>query len=281
MNISEAKEKILSLYKKSLYVKVGDCRQHPIRIVQAVKSIIGINVDEPIVDLLSFCENYIQSFEITKSNYSDDVTSVPEMVSYKNLEEALIKKDIVDSKSKICDLFKVSEGMQILEFLLEFSFKYSNKSFLLVWSIYRLVLFSDRKFMLKSLIICVDCILATNDVFAINKNNSDPIKDLNILSLEEFDNYSVLHSIYNSNLVRRKKISNYMSKHIIFDLGISYNGDYLNRIKLWHYIKEKKYDDLNCDLLLDLDATRSMMKEVEDRSLNPLKIYNYSKKYIL
>ena len=47
MNITVVKEELLKLYKKSLFLS-EEYTYHPIRLIQAVKSIIGINIDDPI-----------------------------------------------------------------------------------------------------------------------------------------------------------------------------------------------------------------------------------------
>ena len=70
-----------------------------------------------------------------------DESSISEMISYKNLEEALVNLDGPLAQQRAYELSRVSEGMQIIEFLLEFSFKYSKTSAFLIWSIYRMMLF--------------------------------------------------------------------------------------------------------------------------------------------
>ena len=51
-------------------------------------------------------------------------------------------------------------------------------------------------------------------------------------------------------------------------------------MKIWTYLSEKKYNKLDCDMILDLDAIRSLMKIAEDNNLIPDKIYKYAQKYI-
>ena len=62
MDISEVKEDILRMYNLSLRIS-SKFHSHPIRIVQAVKSIIGINRKKPLENILCFCDNYIKQFK--------------------------------------------------------------------------------------------------------------------------------------------------------------------------------------------------------------------------
>ena len=132
MNITEVKEKISLLYEKALNVSDTSSRAHPVRIIQASKSIIGINKDSPIEELLIFCQKYIDSFKLMNFDSDIDKSSVSEMISYKNLEEALVNCDRSAARQSSYELSRVSEGMQIVEFLLQHSFKYSKQSFFLM-----------------------------------------------------------------------------------------------------------------------------------------------------
>ena len=146
MNIAVVKEELLILYEKSLFFS-DDYNYHPIRAIQAVKSIIGIDIDNPVGNLLEFCKVYTEKYKfLEKVNYKDSNTVSPSMVSYKRLEESLLNKDLELSYRNIYSLTTVSEGMQVVEFLLEYSLKYSKESYLFIWSVYRMMLFANKKF---------------------------------------------------------------------------------------------------------------------------------------
>ena len=90
MNITVVKEELLKLYEKSLFFS-EDYTSHPIRVIQAVKSIIGINTDKPADSLLEFCKVYTDKYKfIEKINYKNSDLDLPPMVSYKKLEESLL-----------------------------------------------------------------------------------------------------------------------------------------------------------------------------------------------
>jgi len=275
MNISEAKESILSLYQKALKIDEINCQEHPVRIIQAAKSIIGLNRDCSHEKILSFCEEYVNKYETIDGFYSMSLKLAPPMVSYKKLEEALLNSNPPDAFKSLESLMKVSDGMQILEFLIEYSLKHSNDSFLLIWSIYRMTLFCDRKFINEELFLCLNSIL---------KNSSKlDLKSLEIKTnqhkelLLEFDLCSVLNSIYYAKLTRKDKIKESMLEFSFYDQSVKYSGEYLGRKFLWDYIDRCKV--LNPKTILNVDAYRNMMKLVEDEGLNPLNLYQFIDDY--
>ena len=99
-------------------------------------------------------------------NFDSDIdkSSVSEMISYKNLEEALVNCYRSAARQSLYELSRVSEGMQIVEFLLQHSFKYSKQSFFLIWSVYRMMLFLDKKFIFESLLLCVESTLSSTEI---------------------------------------------------------------------------------------------------------------------
>ena len=209
MNISETKEKILDLYLNSLKITTQDSYHHPVRLVQAVKSIIGVNIKDPIDNLLVFCTNYINKFEIEDSIVLPENNEVPLMVSYKKLEESLLSKDRKEALKALSELKKVSEGSQIFEFFIEYSLKYSNESLLIIWSIYRMSLFSNRKFVNQEFLLCIDSILNSTKKLDFKMVNLVSIK--NKENLNYIDLYHVLNSVYYSKTVRNEKMRKYLS----------------------------------------------------------------------
>ena len=282
MNITEAKEKISLLYEKAINITAVSPVLHPVRIIQASKSIIGINKDNPIGELLVFNEEYIDGFAFEDVKYKIDESSIAEMVSYKSLEEALVNGNAPMAQQKLYELSRVSEGMQIIEFLLEYSLRYTKESFLLIWSIYRMMLFLDKKFMLQSLLLCVDSILSSKDVSENEFLFKDAESSFKFLNRKKYEKFSVLCQIYFSDLVRKEKILDAMSKFVSFNdvVNEKYNGSYESRMKLWLYLSERRCGKLSYQMILDVDAIRGMMKVVDDNKLYPYDLYKYTKKIL-
>ena len=278
MNITIVKEELLKLYKKSLFLS-EEYTYHPIRVIQAVKSIIGINIDKPIVGLLKFCKEYTNQYNfIEKVNYENKDLDFPAMVSYKNLEESLLNKDLEKTYSNIYYLTTVSEGMQVVEFLLEYSLKYSKDSFPFIWSIYRMLLFADKKDIFKSLLICSDVLIKSKALIKFNYEEFDNMQSIKWKRIQsnQFEQISIFFSIYHSELIRKETINKYISKILcIKGLGISYDksaGLDLDRVWIYSYFKDLSQKDIKVEDVLYYDAVRSVIKCANENNFNKSQI---------
>ena len=129
MKIQEAKDLLSDLYKKSLYVYNSSASTHPVRVIESSKSIVGIDPNNPIENILKYCSEYVGQFKASEQTYKDINLDIPLVVSYLDLELSLMDNDKKKSFINVFNLLKVSEGTQILEFLLEFSLKYCSNAF--------------------------------------------------------------------------------------------------------------------------------------------------------
>ena len=275
MNISEAKEEILKLYLKSLKIETSDCYKHPVRLIQAVKSIIGINIDEPIENLLLFCSSYIEKFRVIEDNISQEFSKTPLMVSYKKLEEGLLNKDIEIATIALAELKTVSEGSQIFEFFIEYSLKHSKESLVLIWSIYRMSFFSDRKFMDQELMLCANSLIDSPKTMNFHNVHLGLIKE----NINYIDIYHVINSVYYSNAVRIDKMREYILSSSVYNESEISNFDYKSRNFLWEHTNSLKLEDLSIENILKIDSFRAVMKIIEDQKMNPEKFYSIIRKY--
>mgnify|MGYP007063544809 CR=1 FL=1 len=62
MNTIDLKYQIEHLYDRAICIDTKSYISHPVRIVQCVKSIIGINPENPSEKLLTFCKDYLKEF---------------------------------------------------------------------------------------------------------------------------------------------------------------------------------------------------------------------------
>ena len=275
MNISEAKEEILKLYLKSLKIETSDYYKHPVRLVQAVKSIIGINTDKPVEDLLFYCSSYIEKFEAKENCLSKEFSEIPLMVSYKKLEEGLLNKDVKVAATALAELKTVSEGSQIFEFFIEYSLKHSKESLVLIWSIYRMSFFSDRKFMDQELMLCVNSLIDSPKTMDFHNVHLGLIKE----NINYIDIYHVINSVYYSNAVRIDKMREYILSSAVYNESEISNFDYKSRNFLWKHINSLKLEDLCIENILKIDSFRAVMKIIEDQKMNPEKFYSIIRKY--
>ena len=267
-----------------LKVKFKQFDPHPIRVIQASKSLIGLNLKEPNMKLLDFISIYMEEFDgpfhYLPFDYNKDLN---EVISIRDLEEAFLIKDRGNILDMFYQLSLVSSESHILEYLVEISLKQTGKSFLFIWSLYRSILFISNKDSKLFLNLAIDAILS--DEFISLPNNDIKHKEdfeswhsriikLDCLSLEKLDLYSHLLEAYNSDLIRISKIKD-LIKNLIFNSNkfecISHSSDGFFNDKYTHFLSKGRYwllDFLNeqdqqtitPNLIIFLDSIRSLLR---------------------
>ena len=260
---------------ESLAYKTANFSNHPIRLIQASKSLIGLNLDKPNKKLLNFNSSILKNntFKSIKiKNFSNDNTK--EVINIYNLEEAFINNDKTQVLNELYQLSKVSSSLHILEYLVEISLKQTGKSFLIIWSIYRTIFFINQKDIKFFLDLSIDSILS--DKFYLSDFELLPINNNLIrcsnLSIADIDLFSHLLEAYNSNLVRSDRIkiliSNIINKKFSYnqkDSSIEFEFKYpqlLNKGRSWllDFINDIDDNNITIELILFLDSIRCLFK---------------------
>ena len=274
MNTIDLKEKIANLYKES--IKIIDSRHdnHPVRVIQSIKSIIGINATKPLSNLLVFSLDYLNAYNKNDiiSNFKD--ISIPEVITLADLELSLINKDIGKSERYIHYLSKVSDGKHILEFLLEFSIKYNLRSSFVVWSVYKMMLFLGGHNILESLIFSIHCIVNEETVCINKKNNTNAIDLQNyVYNRETFPLFLMYYSILKEDLVRSDNISRYIFRNMCDTFKFSNNrlkyNIYDNQVlegRKWlnKFLGTIDYKSLNSELIIMIELSRGALKVAQN-----------------
>ena len=286
MDLVEVKNKITKLYYDYLEVD-SNIDTHPIRIIQASKSLIGIKTDKPLFVLSDYLEGYLctQKYKIRES-YTFESTN-PSMVSYKQLEESLLAKNLSLSYKNIYNLTQVSEGKQILEFLIEFALKYGSKSYMIVWSVYKMNQFLNNKYIKMSVDLCVYNILSEEYKISNRKDKINIKNDLFSLcktSNNSFELLSTAYNIFYENLTRSKKVNEhicnmtpkFLEKNVSLKQCNNYTKNQIKMGRLWlhEFISHLDPDKLDCKLILKLDAARGILKITEDKNYDSIPIWN-------
>ena len=119
---------------------------YPLRVVQASKSLIGINPDNPPKVLLKWLEEYIKKFE---PNFEvpdlDSIQESPEVITYFRLNEL-----ITDGREKVSHeylgfLLKSATPISVVESLIELAAEQSAYNLLYCWSALRSIQFVGEK----------------------------------------------------------------------------------------------------------------------------------------
>ena len=277
MNQLEAASIIENQALKSLMYKLTDIPTHPIRLIQASKSLIGLDLDNPNQKLLDFNSFFLKndnSKYIKNKNYLDN--TIKEVISIHDLEEAFANNDKTKAFYILHQLSKVSNPLHILEFLVEISLKQTGQSFLIIWSIYRICFFINQKDINFFLDLSIDAILSDkfslkeSDLLQINNN----IINYSHLSISNIDLFSHLLEAYNSNLVRFDRIKplisniiarefNYDKKETLTDCNVDFKYPELfdkGRSWLLDFINDIDHNNITIELILFLDSIRCLFK---------------------
>ena len=269
MGTSDLKYKISQLYERALFLERESHEIHPVRIVQSVKSIIGINHSNPLNNLLEFCDEYLGGFN-RREFKSEDFPETPEVITFSDFELALKNKDFNKSSKSVCSLMKVSDSKHILEFLLEFSIKYDLDCFMNIWSVYKMMLFLNGEGILNSIFFCIDQIILEDKKMELNTLDIHDF-DLNQYKYKENDFllFMISCSIIKEDLVRKENIVKYIksniNKKVDFEsqaVSFSRKSFCNDRTRMWinEFAGSLDRDSINSNLLLTLEACRGVLK---------------------
>ena len=263
-------------------VDINNIESHPIRVLEAVKSIIGLNLDNPSMVLL----NYIRRKDISGNllEFKSDIKNNIETVSIYQLEEAINNNDLIKSEKLITQLLKLSDGRHILEYLLELSLKQRGKSLSVIWPIYKALKFigySSPEDVRNSLLIATQC-LVYDEYYNLESKDIEPIdsifdrSSLNDYALQLF---GVVYEISNERFVRECYIDSSLESFIKYfasnliekTASINQSNFSINRREdLLQILENSKMDDRN---ILNVNALRAYMKNCS--SLNKTKLAHY------
>ena len=272
-------KKAASLIEKNilcaLKIRLQDFPSHPIRLIQASKSLIGLNLDSPNQTLLSFSSDCLQEYNQGSSykayNYDKDVNMV---INIYDLEHAFLNKNRGSILNMLDQLSRVSSELHILEYLIEISLKQSGRSFLLIWSLYKSILFTSDKDVLLFIKLASDIILSDKfeDIIDSNLEWNFEIIKCNTLSINSIDLYAHLLEAYNSDLIREEKIKSliislvsrkFKLKAELIDVNQKIESvDLLNKDRFWliDFINKTDKQKITNDMILFLDSIRCLLK---------------------
>ena len=259
----------------SLTYKTNDFLKHPIRLIQASKSLIGLDLDNPNTKLLKFNSHFLNNIDYQTIKIKDYLNNnINEVISIYELEEAFINNNKTRVFDELNQLSKVSSSLHILEYLIEISLKQSGQSFLIIWSIYRTIFFINEKDIKFFLDLSIDAIFS--DKFCLKENLELEI-DYNIincskLSISDIDLFAHLLEAYNSNLVRHDRIKplisiminkefSYDKKNDLTEIDFKY-PELFNKGRSWllDFINNTDNNSITIDLILFLDSIRCLFK---------------------
>lgn len=267
MNKIDIKKILENYYLKSL----NGCNSnfYPIVVIEAIKSIIGINLTKSSDNLMCWLSSYMDNLKNDRFEFTEIIKERPEVISYKDFEQNIVARDIDKSYENLSFLMSVSDGGQVIEFLLELSIKYSSASCQLIWSIYRMEMFLSKKFLFKSLQVCVKFLI--NDLSCTNIVVDEAVDWEHHLKGDSKDIY-LYYSIYHTKLIRSEKINKFIGSNLCinqkvntldFECKILKNQDEFGRQWILDYLNNISLDNIDMELILKMNELRSCLNLVK------------------
>jgi len=275
--LDSIKSRMDDLFIFSSQVPYG-CK-HPLRVVQASKSLIGINIEDPSRQLLKWLDDYVKDFtpNFNPPILSDQNLSL-ETITYTHLENLILHKKKSESKIYLTQLLQVADPRHIAEFLMELSVQQAPGTFLFCWSAFRSLQFLGDKDGYPILYHCLSSIL---------KEISEEKSNTKLL-MERSELYCHQFQIRKTEIIRKNKIIPHLDK-MIRTIKKGLNKTYSFNIPkalgsmiitegemgILSYLATLKMEDISSELILLLDAIRSALKfsdNLEDPVL--LSIFN-------
>lgn len=261
MNINEAKIIIDKQLEKVIYADTGGVLDnlHPIRVIQSMKSIIGMDVDNPSEKLIRWGEKYSNNIDtLAKDYFKYPINKPKETIVLSDLGKYILSGDQPKSIRELQDLCSVSDGNQIFEYLIEFSSVHHKRALSLIWSAYRINIFMKNKFSYQLLLLSVKSLLK-------NQFSSNGI-------ISKVDNFSVIEAISSTPLTRSFRINenlpNHNLKDILFNSDIPFSSEVdilaKGRYAILDYLNDLEFEKITKELILFLDACRAILKKTND-----------------
>lgn len=232
---------------------------HPLRVIQAGKSIIGLDRENPCEKLLKWLEEYLSGFP-SDFMVPELKEPVPETIAYPQLEQIILDRNLQKAEDYLKYLLRVGDSRHIAEFLLEVAAERSIQSTLFCWSAFRCIQFVNNREINAVLFLCLEELC---DESAGNMQNTE-------LSILKFELYCHHFQIHQTDMVRNSKILPKIKQQIeAMKTGMDENSPTELSAELLNYIQSKGKSGILAwletqdnkvitpQLILVLDAIRS------------------------
>ena len=238
--------------------------KHPLRVVQASKSLIGINIEDPSRVLLKWLDDYVKDFT---PDYNPPLPSNQnlslESISYTHLTNLIHHKKKNESIIYLTQLLQVADPKHIAEFLMELSAQQTPGSLLFCWSAFRSLQFLGEKDGYPILYHCLSNIL---EEISDEKNDAQSL-------LNRCELYCHQFQIRKTEIIRKNKIIPHLNKMIqkieqelnqtpplIIPIGLGVTIEKEGVGGIISYLSSLEIEDISTDLIFLLDALRSALK---------------------
>ena len=234
---------------------------HPLRVIQALKSIAGINLNDDIERLLLWGDEFLYNFKDSeKYNSKFKFSELNETISLRSIKSSIKDCNYDLSYQNLEQLSRVSDGRPILEYFLELSLKQSGRSFLFIWTAMRTNLFLKNTKIVPILICCLESLL--DDQFIASSNQT-------IFKSNTFAKFEFL--CHASQIRLEDMVRGVFINKLLPDLGLFRNFDIYEkndffkiqgngRKGILNYLLKIDKKEITPNLIILLDAVRTGLK---------------------
>ena len=238
--------------------------EHLLPVVQASKSLIGINLKTIPGNLLKWLESYMTQFSPDQNLPGISAEEMkPEVISVAHLQELVNGNNLQEGEKYLGYLLQVADPYHIAEYLLEVAAQQSAGTFLFCWSAYKSMRIMEPGDSIPVLYLCLGALF--------HKEFSDRGARQNALANFELQYHQ--YQIKQSNMVRHAKIITNLGKllkntnpinqddfneFIPSELSILLNKDGL--LGIHTFLTNRSIEELNSELIFVMDALRSAIR---------------------
>lgn len=268
MDIEKAKDSIDRQFEKAIYSDIILDDFHPVRVIQSLKSLIGIDIDNPSDLLVGWGNEYLRNIDQLPQNYySYSIKKSKETIVLSDIGKYILLQDYEKCIEELQDLCVVSDGNQIFEYLIEFSCNYNESAIPFIWSALRANIFLKNKYTYHLLLMSIKILF------------NDKFKKVGLIG--GFERSCIFESIKKTPLTRQEKINRYLENSNLnfnFDVDV-FKGtvDVIGkgRIAILDYLNSCNIKFITKELILFLDGCRMVLKDSsKDNHLKVMKILN-------
>ena len=155
--IEELKDRVDTMFSFASQVHYRE--NHLLPVIQASKSLIGLNLDDPPQILLKWLEQYIHYFQPNHQFPQSPIDErVPEVLSVYHLEVLIAKEKREQSRKYLAHLIQTADLSYLMELFLEISLNRSVVSSLFCWAAFKSIQFMEYKDSIGILFLSLDCL---------------------------------------------------------------------------------------------------------------------------
>ena len=191
----------IKFYLDTLFVfasQVPYKSEHLLPVVQASKSLIGIDLEAIPGNLLKWLESYMAQFSPDQNLPGISTAAMkPEVISVARLQELVNNNNLQEGEQYLGYLLQVADPYHIAEYLLEVAAQQSTGTFLFCWSAYKSMRIMEPSDSIPVLYLCLEVLF--------HKEFSEMDERQNVLANFELNYHQ--YQIKQANMVRHAKIS--------------------------------------------------------------------------